>query len=339
MAREQPTIAFLGPKTSYTSQVARKVFPDSDFLHMPKHTIEEVFASVQAGAVDRGVVPFENSSNGPVVETLELLADSDDRFGDVSVSGTANLRVDHCLLGFPSMNNPLTPPSTPPGPDASLPISLEWPTSQDNFDHIKRIYSHPQAFGQCQAFLSKYLPHAVRHEVSSTAAAAVAAMQDPHRVSAALASAVTIKDPRFPLSILAEKVQDAVDNETRFLVLKRVAPLRYRSPPAMWACQLFQESAGDSRGMLISCTCKLPSGNQLAAVLNLFQAHGLDARLVAVRPSRKQAWQNHYYIDIAARSKGDLEPRSQKETLGLIELGAMVQAWKFHGAWGSSTGW
>lgn len=339
MAREQPTIAFLGPKTSYTSQMARKVFPDSDFLHIPKPTIEAVFEAVQSGVVDRGVVPIENSSNGPVIETVDLLADIEGRFEDVSVSGAASLKVNHCLLGFPSRALPSTPPASPPGYGESSPLPLVWPTSQESVEHIKQVYSHTQAFGQCKSFLSKYLPNATLHEVTSTSAAALAAMQDPSRTSAALASAVIIKDPRFPLSILAERVQDAADNTTRFLVLKRVTSLRYRSSPAAWANELYQNCSGGRRGVLISFTGKSSSGKQLAEILNIFQRHDLDTRLVAIRPHSKQAWQNQYHIELVSRSRGDSTSSVQPEELDLKDFEKMVQSWKVLGAWGSSVGW
>ncbi|KAK4949194.1 prephenate dehydratase, partial [Elasticomyces elasticus] len=68
-------VAFLGPKASYTHQAALSYFTSQDHDLEPQIAIEDVFAAVQSGAAINGVVPFENSTNGSVLFTLDLFAD------------------------------------------------------------------------------------------------------------------------------------------------------------------------------------------------------------------------------------------------------------------------
>ena len=72
---KENVVAFLGPKASYTHQATTQQFPESQYKIIPQTSIEDVFAAVQAGKASHGVVPFENSSNGSVVFTLDLFAD------------------------------------------------------------------------------------------------------------------------------------------------------------------------------------------------------------------------------------------------------------------------
>lgn len=136
------------------------------------------------------MVPFENSTNGSVVFTLDLFADLHNKYSDILVCGEAYVSVSHCLLGL----------------DAS--------TSTD-YSKITKLYSHPQAWGQCKTFLQTHLKHAERFDVSSTSRAAqiVADSKDPS--AAAISSKVA--GTLFNLSLLSEGINDVSGNQTRFL--------------------------------------------------------------------------------------------------------------------------
>ncbi|KAI4702730.1 hypothetical protein J4E89_010263 [Alternaria sp. Ai002NY15] len=91
---KRPIVAFLGPEGSYTHQAALSAFPPTSpttppVTLTPSITIEDVFSAVQSGTAYRGVVPFENSSNGSVVFTLDLFADLNNRYPDILVTGEA----------------------------------------------------------------------------------------------------------------------------------------------------------------------------------------------------------------------------------------------------------
>ncbi|KAI2612128.1 PDT-domain-containing protein [Hypoxylon fragiforme] len=196
----KPTVCFLGPVASYTHQATLDTFPTDQFDLVPVETIKDIFDTTQSGRASYGVVPFENSTNGSVVFTLDHFADRAGEYPDLSVCAEIYLDVHHCLLGHPP----------PPSPSSS----------PSQFSHIKRIYSHPQAFGQCRLFLQQRLPKNIETvDVSSTSRAAELALADPSGASAAVSSAAAAK--LVGLQVLARDIEDRKDNTTRFFVLRR----------------------------------------------------------------------------------------------------------------------
>ena len=139
------------------------------------------------------LVPVENSSEGAVGRTLDLLMQS-----TLQICGEVILPVHQCLLGL-----------CPPGQHREL-------------SSIKSVYSHPQSFGQCQGWLNNNLHHAARIPVASNAEAARLASENPHSAAIAGSQAAAL----FGLMILAENIEDDASNTTRFLVLgnQQVAP-------------------------------------------------------------------------------------------------------------------
>jgi prephenate dehydratase len=183
---------------------------------------------VQSQQAPYGVVPFENSTHGVVTFTLDNLADRAGAYADIVVCDEVYLDVHHFLLGrFPPPSPPVSSssPAAAPPPVESAPS----PTDNDNNDkkhtpltslsHIRRIYSHPQAFGQTGLFVSRYLPHAETVEVSSTSRAAELAAADAEGASAAIASEMAGRG--VGLDVLARWVEDREDNTTRFFVVRR----------------------------------------------------------------------------------------------------------------------
>src|SRR6201998_4840624 len=130
------TIAFLGPEATWTHQAARSKFGLS-VKYTPESSISDVFALVTRGTADYGVVPIENSTEGAVNHTLDVFMDSE-------------LRI--CAQLLMKIENHLV---------AKIPR-----------DEIRRVYSHPQVFGQCRNWLRQNLPNADLIEVSSTSRAA-----------------------------------------------------------------------------------------------------------------------------------------------------------------------
>ncbi|KAI4667812.1 uncharacterized protein J4E88_010063 [Alternaria novae-zelandiae] len=179
----------------------------------PSITIEDVFSAVQSRTAYRGVVPFENSSNGSVVFTLDLFADLNNKYPDILVTGEAYVAVKHCLLGYAS-----TATKNGDGRDGDGRDGRDGRNGKD-FSHIKKLYSHPQAWGQCKMFLDKYLKTAERHDVSSTSKAAEIASQDKTGESAALSSEIAAE--LFGLDVLAKEINDKKGNSTRFFVIRR----------------------------------------------------------------------------------------------------------------------
>jgi chorismate mutase/prephenate dehydratase len=174
-------IAYFGPEATYTHQAAIRRFGAS-LKYTPQKTISDVFTEVSRGRADYGVVPVENSTEGIVTHTLDMLVDS-----DLKIVSQIVLPIQHCLLS----NSPRA--------------------------EIKKLYSHPQPLGQCRAWLQAHFSHIETIETSSTTRAAQLAAQEPH--AAALASALAAE--KYGLSIIEADVQDSSNNATRFLVLGR----------------------------------------------------------------------------------------------------------------------
>ncbi|WP_136246843.1 prephenate dehydratase [Halomonas borealis] len=182
LALEQPVkVAYLGPEGTFTQQATLKHFGDSA-VSLPMAAIDEVFREVEAGAVNYGVVPVENSTEGVINHTLDSFIDSGMR-----ICGEVVLRIHHHLLVADTTRR----------------------------DKVSRIYSHPQSFAQCRKWLDAHYPHAERVPVSSNAEAARLVKTEWH--SAAIAGDMAAK--LYGLTRIAEKIEDRPDNSTRFLII------------------------------------------------------------------------------------------------------------------------
>ena len=172
-------IAYLGPQASFTHLAALKRF-GSQVEYVPLDSIADVFLEVERDAADYGVVPIENSIEGAVSHTLDMLVDA-----DLKICAQIILDVAHNLLANCAK------------------------------DKVKRIYSNPQVFGQCRIWLRENLPHAERIEVFSTTRAAQIAQKEKY--SACIAS--TLAARVYKLKVLASDIEDSPHNVTRFLVI------------------------------------------------------------------------------------------------------------------------
>lgn len=182
-ALEQPMkIGFLGPDGTFTQTAALKHFGHS-VQTLPLMTIDQVFHDVDSGALDYGVVPVENSTEGVVSHTLDLFINS-----PVKICGEIELRIHHHLLGL-----------------------------AESARGIKRIYAHQQALAQCRLWLAANMAKAELLPVSSNAEAARLAGQEPAAAAIAGDSAADI----YQLRVLASNIEDEVNNTTRFLVIGR----------------------------------------------------------------------------------------------------------------------
>lgn len=187
-ALEAPlTVAYLGPEGTFTEAAARKRF-GSAIQGQSCATIDDVFRAVESAAVNYGVVPVENSTEGAVGRTLDLLMQS-----TLQICGEVMMAIHQCLLG-----------------------------QHGELSAIKTVYSHPQSLGQCQGWLNTHLPHAARIPVASNAEAARLAAENPNSAAIAGSQAAAL----FGLNICAENIEDDARNTTRFLVLgnQQVAP-------------------------------------------------------------------------------------------------------------------
>ncbi len=189
---ESQRVAFLGPKGTYSEEAAIEFFGSSMGM-LPCPSIDEVFRATEAGSSEFGVVPIENSTEGVIARTMDLLLAS-----KAHVVGNVSLMVRHNLL-----------------------------RQSESMDGIAAVYGHPQSLAQCQSWLSKHLPHAERRASSSNAEGARQAALDA--TCSAIASARAAAE--FGLHTAAKAIQDEAHNRTRFAVICRpeVMPLPVRT--------------------------------------------------------------------------------------------------------------
>ncbi|HET9923112.1 MAG TPA: prephenate dehydratase [Methylomirabilota bacterium] len=188
LALEHPLpVAYLGPAGTFAHQAATRRFGSSARFR-PVRTIADVFDEVERDLAEFGVVPVENSTEGPVNITLDRLIDS-----EVTITGEITLDISQHLISRAS-----------------------------ELGEVKVVCSHPQGLAQCRAWLAAHLPDAVNEETPSTAAAVERARDDA--TVAAIASDMAAQVHGVP--ILRPRIEDNPSNSTRFLVIGRrpVAP-------------------------------------------------------------------------------------------------------------------
>ena len=183
LSLERPlSIAFLGPLGTFSESAATKHFGHAAHL-VPQQSIDDVFREVEAGHADYAVVPIENSTEGAIGRTLDLLMTT-----PLKICGEVVLRIHQHLLSK----------------GAAL-------------DTITKVYSHAQSLAQCHEWLNRVLPNAQRIPMGSNAQAAQAAAGEPG--AAAIAGEAAAE--RYQLPVLAANIEDEPNNTTRFVVLGR----------------------------------------------------------------------------------------------------------------------
>ncbi|KAL5382780.1 hypothetical protein DPSP01_006339 [Paraphaeosphaeria sporulosa] len=343
---QKPVVTFLGPVASYTHQATLSAFPNSTHTLTPTTTIEDVFASVQSGAAARGVVPFENSSNGSVVFTLDLFADVQAKYPDIVVCAESYVPVQHCLLGHARSDQQHATSLSSPGnaggagrragtgvipsplssgavtPTPSIPNPTK-PTARplSDLSRITKLYSHPQAWGQCKVFLNTYLKGVERQDVSSTSRAAQIVAEDESGESAAVSSAFAAEV--CGLGVLARGIEDRVDNTTRFLVIKRRGDGRADG----------KDGAGGEWKTLVSFTVDHANPGSLAHSLAVFEKYELNLTSINTRPSGVENWNYIFFVELKGRrEEGTLDGPVNE---ALRELDPVCRSWRWLGSWES----
>jgi chorismate mutase/prephenate dehydratase len=192
LALESPIrVAYLGPVGTFTEQAALQFFGAS-IEHVPCASIDEVFRATAAGSASYGVIPVENSTEGMVSRSLDLLLNS-----PLHIVGEVSLMVKHNLLRL-----------------------------SDSLDSIEAVFAHPQALAQCQGWLNTHLPNVERRAASSNAEGARLATTNPAWAGIASERAAS----QFALHTPAHAIQDDAFNRTRFAVI--CLPQTLPAPPA-----------------------------------------------------------------------------------------------------------
>ncbi len=181
LAQQKPlNIAYLGPAGTFSEMATYKYFGHS-VSAMPVTSIDHVFAEVEAGIADFGMVPVENSTEGAVNNTLDMFITS-----PLKICGELDLPIHHNLM-----------------------------SKNKSLDEIVTVFSHRQSLAQCRTWLKENMPHAECIAVSSNAEAAKRAQYSESCAAIAGESAAHM----YGLTLLHKEIEDRSDNSTRFLVI------------------------------------------------------------------------------------------------------------------------
>jgi chorismate mutase / prephenate dehydratase len=178
-------VAYLGPEHTYSHEAARARFGSSASFD-PQPSIVAVFQAVENGRTEFGVVPVENTTEGSVGLTLDLLIDTSS-----SIIGEILLPIRHAIM-----------------------------TRSGEPGKIRCILSHQQSLGQCRSYLATRYPHCELEAVPSNTIAAQRAAEDE---SIAAICSIAAAEP-YGLRVIEANIQDVAQNTTRFLVLGREVP-------------------------------------------------------------------------------------------------------------------
>lgn len=175
-------VAFLGPKASFTEEAALKIFSNTTYELIPQPTIRDVFRSVERGVCDYGVIPLENSIEGSVSETLDMLTVT-----PLKIVVETEVRIRLCLISKPGTK----------------------------LSDISTILSHPHALAQCRNFIDNFL-RTVKLEIRSSTSEAV---KEAIRMDGVAAIGSHYAARVYGGEILIDGIEDFSENYTRFIAV------------------------------------------------------------------------------------------------------------------------
>jgi len=256
-------VAFQGEVGAYSEEAAFQFFGPS-IITKPYESLDEVFKVVEQDEVQFGIVPVENSLEGSISLVYDLLLDS-----SLKVRGETELRVSHCLIGSP----------------------------QARLDLIKRVYSHPQALGQCKTFLKHLGCELI--PTYDTAGSVKMIKEKAITDGAAIASARAAEI--YKMKIIASEIEDNPNNFTRFFILAKED-----SPP----------SGNDKTSIVFSVKHK---PRALYEFIKEFAVRNINLTKIESRPTRRKPWEYNFYLDFEGHRE-DKAPREVLENLDRTSL-------------------
>ncbi|MBJ6726872.1 prephenate dehydratase [Geomonas sp. Red875] len=243
LALESPMrVAFLGPSATFSHLAAMQQFGLSAELS-PERSIPAVFEAVQKGEAYYGLVPVENSTEGVISHTLDMFMES-----DLKINAEVLLEVSHFLL-----------------------------SRTGRIEDVKKVYSHPQPLAQCRKWLATNLPNIPLVDVASTTLAAQIVTED--YTAAAIASEYAAS--LYNLKVVKARIEDQVNNFTRFLVVGRK----------------FADRSGDDKTSLMFSVKDEPG--ILHRMLVPFASRGINLTKIESRPLKGKAWEYIFYLDLS----------------------------------------
>lgn len=257
----RPRVGYLGPAGTFSEEALLAGVLADSVDPVPVRTIYEAILALRRGEVELAIVPIENSLDGSLSVTLDLLADEQ---GDLQIVGEELLSVSHSLI-------------------AAQPVEL---------GSIDTVSTHPQVPGQCERFLRGELAGARVLAASSTAEAVRAVVEAGRPNEAALGTVLAAEI--YGGVVLREGVQDRDDNETRFAWLARsddgdalaASVLRAGRERDPWKTSLvFWGPGADSPGWLVRC-------------LDEFSRRAINLTKIESRPKRERMGHYMFFVDL-----------------------------------------
>ncbi len=237
-------VAFQGERGAFSEIASKKMFGEKISLS-PSFSFEEVFKKVKNHKVDFGVIPIENSLYGSVFESYDLLLKY-----SLTITGELNLQINHQLIA----------------------------SKEYRLQDIKKVYSHPQALGQCAVFLKK-LRNAEIVPSYDTAGAALISLNNIKEPTAAIASREAAEI--YNLKILQSDIQNNKENFTRFLVISSTRKKQVFQKPKTSICFELKSIPG-----------------ALFKALSVFALRDIDILKIESRPIPHKPFQYVFYTDL-----------------------------------------
>jgi prephenate dehydratase len=234
-------VAFQGEPGAYSEEAVLRFFGEVETVPCP--TLADAFEAVVARRAERGIVPVENSLAGSINETYDLLL-----LHDLVITGELDLRVAHCLLALPGQG----------------------------LHDIRRVYSHPQALAQCDAYLRR-LGAEVTAAYDTAGSAKMIREQD---LTGCAAVASRRAAALYRLEILAEGIETNPNNYTRFLAIGPSPTPRAERNKTSIVFVVANESG------------------TLYAALGALATRGINLTKIESRPGRQRPWDYVFYVDV-----------------------------------------
>lgn len=263
-------VSFQGELGAYSESAAYKFF-GKDVEVIPCETFSDLFDRIRDGTADFGVAPVENSTAGTIVQVYDLLLEH-----DLRIIGEVKLPVIHCLISFP---------------DTRL-------------ENIREIYTHPQAYAQCQNFLRRF--PAWKYVPSYDTAGSVKIIRDCNlHQAAAIASSRAAEI--YDMKILEKGIESNPYNTTRFFVVYQNLPSEMSFPRG-------------NKTSLVFATPNQPG--TLYACLREFAQRGINLTKIESRPRPNRPWEYVFYLDL----DGSMHDKTCIQAVaGLLKRAAFVK--------------
>ncbi len=246
LALESPLkVAYLGPKATFSHLATMQQFGLSAQLE-PQRSIPAVFEQVEKGKALYGIVPVENSTEGVVTHTLDMFVDS-----SLKICAEIILDIHHDLL-----------------------------SRTGRLEDIRKVYSHPQPLAQCRNWLEENLPGVPVVDVASTAVAAQIVSDD----YAAAVIASELAASMYDLKVVRSRIEDQVNNVTRFLVISKKAA----------------EPTGNDKTSVMFSVRDEPG--ILYRMLEPFARRGVNLSKIESRPVKTKAWEYIFFLDMVGHT-------------------------------------